>query len=96
MSVYEQIASRTRSKRNRKPADDNKLDEQVEEYKDDDDDDDDDRSSVVHQVRIFISINIIKFLFYLVCFSTSKYIFHTSSEFEYIINSFNKFFNINT
>ncbi len=64
MSVYEQIASRTRSKRHRKTLNDNKLDEQVEEVKDDDndddnddDDDDDDRSSVVLQVRLSIQIN---------------------------------------
>jgi phosphopantothenoylcysteine synthetase/decarboxylase len=63
MSVYEQIASRTRSKRHRKTVNDNKLDEQVEEVKDDDndddddDDDDDDRSSVVLQVRLSIQIN---------------------------------------
>jgi hypothetical protein len=49
MSVYEQIASRTRSKRNRKTGNDNQLDEQVED--DNDFDDDDDRSSVVLQVR---------------------------------------------
>ncbi|CAF1084818.1 unnamed protein product [Rotaria sp. Silwood1] len=50
MSVYEQIASRTRSKRHRKTVNDNLLDEQVEEVKDDGgDDDDDDRSSVVLQ-----------------------------------------------
>jgi hypothetical protein len=47
MSVYEQIASRTRSKRNRKTGNDNQLDEQVED--DNDVDDDDDRSSVVLQ-----------------------------------------------
>jgi len=61
MSVYEQIASRTRSKRHRKTVNDNKLDEQVEEVKDDnnddDDDDDDDQSSVVLQVRLSIQIN---------------------------------------
>ena len=53
MSVYEQIASRTRTKRHRKVLNDQKLDEQVEESKDgdnDDEDDDDDRSSVVLQV----------------------------------------------
>jgi hypothetical protein len=59
MSVYEQIASRTRSKRQRKTVNDNKLDEQVEGDNNDDDDDDDDegeeedddddRSSVVLQ-----------------------------------------------
>ncbi|CAF2787231.1 unnamed protein product [Rotaria sp. Silwood2] len=48
MSVYEQIASRTRSKRHRKTVNNNLLDEQVEEDKDDGDDDDD-RSSVVLQ-----------------------------------------------
>lgn len=50
MSVYEQIASRTRSRRHRKTVNDNKLDEQAEEIEDDDEDDDDDRSSVVLQV----------------------------------------------
>jgi len=50
MSVYEQIASRTRAKRNRKSANDDKLDEQVEGMDDDNDDDDDDgQSSVVLQ-----------------------------------------------
>jgi len=50
MSVYEQIASRTRSKRHRKSVNDDKLDEQVEEMDDDNDDDDDDgQSSVVIQ-----------------------------------------------
>ncbi|CAF0752770.1 unnamed protein product [Rotaria sordida] len=53
MSVYEQIASRTRSKRHRKTVNDNLLDEQVEEVKHDGggggDDDDEDRSSVVLQ-----------------------------------------------
>jgi phosphopantothenoylcysteine synthetase/decarboxylase len=63
MSVYEQIASRTRSKRQRKIVNDNKLDEQVEgdnnnnDDDDEDEDDDDDRSSVVLQVRSLISIN---------------------------------------
>ena len=50
MSVYEQIASRTRARRHRK---DQKLNEQVEgvgEDEEDDDDEDDDRSSVVLQV----------------------------------------------
>jgi hypothetical protein len=51
MSVYEQIASRTRSRRHRKTVNDNILDEQAEEIEDDDEDDDDDRSSVVLQVR---------------------------------------------
>lgn len=51
MSVYEQIASRTRSKRHRKPVKDIQLEEQVEEIKDNDDDDDDGRSSVVLPVR---------------------------------------------
>ncbi|CAF0714651.1 unnamed protein product [Adineta steineri] len=46
MSVYEQIASRTRARRHRKTANDTKLDEKVEEVKSDDDDD---RSSVVLQ-----------------------------------------------
>lgn len=53
MSVYEQIASRTRTKRHRKAFNEQKLDEQLEEIKDgeqDDEDDDDDRSSVVLQV----------------------------------------------
>ena len=53
MSVYEQIASRTRTKRHRKAFNEQKLDEQVEEIKDgdqDDEDDDEDRSSVVLQV----------------------------------------------
>ncbi|UJR31689.1 hypothetical protein I4U23_019170 [Adineta vaga] len=44
MSVYEQIASRTRARRHRKTVNDAKLDEQVEEIRTDDDDD---RSSVV-------------------------------------------------
>lgn len=48
MSVYEQIASRQRSKRHRKVVQPNLLDEQIE---DDGDDDDDDRSSVVLQVN---------------------------------------------
>jgi len=49
MSVYEQIASRTRARRHRK---DQKLNEQVESVGEDeqeDDDDEDDRSSVVFQ-----------------------------------------------
>jgi hypothetical protein len=45
MSVYEQIASRSRPRRHRKAVNDIKLDEQVEEIKTDDDD----RSSVVLQ-----------------------------------------------
>jgi len=50
MSVYEQIASRTRARRQRKTVNDNKLDEQAEDVEDEDeDDDDDDRSSVVLQ-----------------------------------------------
>jgi hypothetical protein len=48
MSVYEQIASRTRSRRHRKTVNDIKLDEQAEEIEDDDDDD---RSSIALQVR---------------------------------------------
>ncbi len=53
MSVYEQIASRTRPKRNRKSVNGIKLDEQGEDDDDDEDEDeeDDDRSSVVLQVR---------------------------------------------
>ncbi len=54
MSVYEQIASRTRPRRHRKSVNDTKLDEQVEEIKTDDDD----RSSVVLQVRLSIYFNI--------------------------------------
>ncbi|CAF1076065.1 unnamed protein product [Adineta ricciae] len=46
MSVYEQIASRTRARRHRKTVNDTKLDEQIEGVKTDDDDD---RSSVVLQ-----------------------------------------------
>jgi len=53
MSVYEQIASRTRPRRHRKAVNDIKLDEQVEEIKTDDDD----RSSVVLQVRLSIYFN---------------------------------------
>ncbi len=49
MSVYDQIASKTRHRRQRKTIDDNKLDEQTEE--EEDDDDDDDRTSINHQVR---------------------------------------------
>lgn len=52
MSVYEQIASRTRARRHRK---DQKLNEQVESVEEDeqeDDDEDDDRSSVVFQVSV--------------------------------------------
>ena len=52
MSVYEQIASRTRARRHRKILNDDKLDEQVESVRPvDDDDDDDDRASVILQVR---------------------------------------------
>ena len=51
MSVYEQIASRTRARRHRKTGNDTKLDEQVEGVKTDDDDD---RSSVVLQVSFSI------------------------------------------
>lgn len=54
MSVYEQIASRTRARRQRKTLHDLKLDEQIEGDNDDDDDDvddDDDRSSGIVQVR---------------------------------------------
>lgn len=52
MSVYEQIASRTRARRHRKTVNDPKLDEQGEEIRSDDDDNDDDdgQSSVVFQV----------------------------------------------
>jgi len=53
MSVYEQIASRSRPRRHRKAVNDIKLDEQVEEIKTDDDD----RSSVVLQVRLSIYFN---------------------------------------
>ena len=75
MSVYEQIASRTRAKRHRKTVNDIKLDEQIEgdqdhndnnNNNDDDDndaDDDDDRSSGILQVR---SLSI--FLLYLMFF----------------------------
>lgn len=42
MSVYEQIASRTRARRQRK--------DQIEDDDDEDDDEEDDRSSVVLQV----------------------------------------------
>jgi len=48
MSVYDQIASKTRHRRQRKTIDDNKLDEQTEE---EEEDDDDDRTSMNHQVR---------------------------------------------
>jgi hypothetical protein len=53
MSVYEQIPSKTRNRRQRKTINDNKLDEQAEEVEeeDDEDDDDDDRTSMNHQVR---------------------------------------------
>jgi len=53
MSVYEQIASKTRNRRQKKTINDNKLDEQVEELEEEDeeDDDDDDRTSMNHQVR---------------------------------------------
>jgi len=52
MSVYEQIASKTRNRRQKKTINDNKLDEQVEEEEEDEeDDDDDDRTSMNHQVR---------------------------------------------
>ena len=54
MSVYEQIASRTRYKRHRKAILDNLLGEQVEG---DGDDDDDDRSSVILQVSLPIHFN---------------------------------------
>jgi hypothetical protein len=57
MSVYEQIALRTRTRRHRKVVHDHKLDEQGEEIRDDNrgdnnDNDDDDRSSIVRQVSL--------------------------------------------
>ena len=94
MSVYEQIASRTRSKRQRKIINDNKLDEQVEGGNNDDDDDededddDDDRSSVVLQVRLLISINKSIIFDYLVSISTPEFIINSSSQFKYFINKF--------
>ncbi len=54
MSVYEQIASKTRNRRQKKTINDNKLDEQVEELQeeeDEEDEDNDDRTSMNHQVR---------------------------------------------
>ncbi|CAF1412179.1 unnamed protein product [Rotaria sordida] len=49
MSVYEQIASKTRNRRRRKSINDNnKLDGQAEEVEEQEDDDDDDRTSMNH------------------------------------------------
>jgi len=48
MSVYDQIASKARNKRQRKIVNDNKLDEQTEE----DEDDDDDKTSMNQQVNL--------------------------------------------
>lgn len=64
MSVYEQIASRTRTRRQRKTISNLKLDEHIEGDNDDDDDDvvvddDDDRSSVILQVRYFFKKTIV-------------------------------------
>jgi hypothetical protein len=50
MSVYEQIASKTRHRRQRKIMNDNKLDEHTEEDEEEDDDDDD-KESINRQVR---------------------------------------------
>ncbi|CAF2895864.1 unnamed protein product [Rotaria sp. Silwood2] len=57
MSVYEQIASKTRNRRQRKPINDNKLDEQAEEVEEQDDDDDDDRTSMNHHHLNLTSIH---------------------------------------
>ena len=65
MSVYEQIASQTRSRQRRKLIDDDKLDEQSEEVEDDNGDDDEDRISVVYQVRLFIQFNRKFYIFFI-------------------------------
>ncbi|CAF1204180.1 unnamed protein product [Rotaria sp. Silwood1] len=59
MSVYEQIASKTRNRRQKKFVNDYKLDEQIEdvEEQDDDDDDDDDRTSMNHHPPNLTSIH---------------------------------------
>ena len=50
MSVYEQIASKTRNRRQKKFLNDNKLDEQTEE-EEEGGEEEDDRTSLNHQVR---------------------------------------------
>jgi hypothetical protein len=65
MSVYEQIASRTRGRRQRKTLNDQTLDEQGEDIRhlepDADNGDDDDRSSIVLQVgQIFVLCTLFK------------------------------------
>jgi hypothetical protein len=44
MSVYEQIASKTRNRRQKISVNDDKLDEEVEEEEEEDDDDDDEKN----------------------------------------------------
>lgn len=52
MSVYEQIASKTRNRRQRKIFNDKTLDEQTEDVeKQDEDNDDDDKISMNYHVR---------------------------------------------
>jgi hypothetical protein len=82
MSVYEQIASKTRNRRQKKIVNDNKLDEQTEE---EEDDDEDDKTSMNHLVK-FNSKKKKKTLFLLILFSylESKCNFNSSSKYEFI------------
>lgn len=64
MSVYEQIASKTRNRRQRKTLNEQKLDEQTED--EEEEDADDDRPVLNLQVRNLshsLSLNIFCFLF---------------------------------
>ncbi len=51
MSVYEQIASKTRNRRQRKPLNDNKLDEQTEEEEEEEEEVEEEEGTVNHPVR---------------------------------------------
>lgn len=53
MSVYEQIASKPRNRRQKKPVNDRKIDQQNEAVEEVDvDDDDNDKTSMDHNVRV--------------------------------------------
>ena len=71
MSVYEQIASKTRNRRLKPAHNDNKLDEQTEE----EDEDEDDRIPINDQVKFLIKNN--RIYSYLLA---SECKFHSSSE----------------
>ena len=98
MSVYEQIASRTRARRHRKMLNDDKLDEQVESVGPDDDDDDD-RASVVLQVRARCSQRWLRSklsLLVLEHVTASESLLGTSPSPDWLLVSLDKLFHLRT